>query len=543
MSRRKTLYILCGATLVVVAGVVGWLVLEGRMPTIESPQYVPRAPSISPDYVGVTIPPNIAPMNFVIKEPGEVHCVFISSTHGEPIHLHTHDAKVSIPASDWHALLEANRGEELTIEIFARSASGEWHRFQPIVNVVAEEGIDRYLVYRDMDVYNLAWTDMGIYQRDIETFDRREVLRNTGFGQGCCNCHTFRKNHTDLMLMNVRPSPDPEPGGVPGGMVLVRDGVVERIVNTKTAFNPVPAIYLAWHPNGRVVAFSTNRVMQIFNTTGETRWVVDAYSDMALYLVDSNTVTTCPAIASDNRRETYPAWSPDGTFLYYCSAPQPRIEEMRKDGKNAPVLFYSADERYDLMRIHYDADTGTWGEPETVFAASDVHRSIALPRVSPDGRFLLCCVMDKGNFAPFSRSSDLFMLDLTTSKRKELNVNSPFADMYHSWSSSGRWVVFTSKRGDGEFSRLYFSHVDEQGRMSKPFLLPQEDPAFYETSLRIFNVPELIVEPVGISQRDLLRALYSPGATVNAKLDPHVKPNTVPLKAFGKWKSSGPPIQ
>ena len=29
-----------------------------------------RVPYIDPDYMGVAVPPNIAPLNFVIKEPG-----------------------------------------------------------------------------------------------------------------------------------------------------------------------------------------------------------------------------------------------------------------------------------------------------------------------------------------------------------------------------------------------------------------------------------------------------------------------------------------
>jgi hypothetical protein len=39
-----------------------------------------------------------------------------------------------------------------------------------------------------------------------------------------------------------------------------------------------------------------------------------------------------------------------------------------------------------------------------------------------------------------------------------------------------------------------------------PFILPQEDPSFYESYLRIHNVPELVTEPVPQRPHQLLDA-------------------------------------
>jgi hypothetical protein len=558
MSKRTIrLCALCALVLIAV-GLAAWLVLHTRMPVIESSEGIARLPRISPDYAGVVIPPNIAPLNFVVKEPGNLYCVIISSAGGRPIHVHGHDPEVSIPLDEWRALLEANRGRELTIQVYARTGADHWHRFAPIVNTIAEEEIDPYLVYREMPVYNLVWTDMGIYQRDLRSFDQETILRNEGFDKGCCNCHTFLNNRPDRMLMNVRRSSTAGPDAPKGGMVIVRDGVVEHVVDTKTEFNPIPAIYLAWHPGGKVIAFSFNKVLQRFHTKGACRDVVDAYSDLALYVVDTNTVTSHPAVASADRMETYPAWSPDGKHLYFCSAPQfPLVSS--EDGENTLSVLYRK-ETYDLMRIRYDVETGEWGTLETVIAAQEVGLSIAMPRISPDGRFLLCCMMDRGNFPPFNRTSDLYMLDLQTREPfdrpfdrltapskveglRKLDINSPFADSHHGWSSNGRWIVFSSKRGDGEFARPYISYVDATGRAHKPILLPQEDPGFYEHHIRAFNVPELIAEPVRVTQRDLLDALYSPEKGLKANLAPGVKPNETVLKAAGRLKTDETPIQ
>jgi len=176
------------------------------------------------------------------------------------------------------------------------------------------------------------------------------------------------------------------------------------------------------------------------------------------------------------------------------------------------------------MRIAYDINTDTWGKPEVVLAAADTGRSNVLPRISPDGKFLLFCTLNFGNFAAFNRTSDLWMLELKTGKHRRLDISSDQADAYHSWSSNSRWIVFSSKRLDGFLARPYLSYVDETGRAHKAFILPQEDPAFYDSYIRIFNVPELVSEPVVLKQRDIARALHDPKLQTKAKLDERVKP-------------------
>ena len=212
-----------------------------------------------------------------------------------------------------------------------------------------------------------------------------------------------------------------------------------------------------------------------------------------------------------DRLETYPTWTPDGRWMYYCSAPQ------------LPVARYR-EALYDVMRIPYDAATDTWGTPETVVSAAETGLSAALPRISPDGKFLLFCMMAYGNFAAFSPSSDLYMMDLATGTSRRLEINSPESDAYHSWSSNSRWFVFSSKRLDGLLARPYLSYVDETGRAHKPVLLPQKDPTFYDGHIRIYNLPELIREPVRLDERELARALYAPDKAAQAELDPRVVP-------------------
>jgi hypothetical protein len=115
-------------------------------------------------------------------------------------------------------------------------------------------------------------------------------------------------------------------------------------------------------------------------------------------------------------------------------------------------------------------------------------------------------------------------------KWKKLEVNSDRTDSFHSWSGNGRWIVFSSKRDDGLFTRPYFSHIDSLGNASKPFVLPQEDPLFYKTCLEIYNVPEFIKEPVRMNPQALADAAFSKEDALTAKLDTNVLVNRNEMK-------------
>ena len=76
-------------------------------------------------------------------------------------------------------------------------------------------------------------------------------------------------------------------------------------------------------------------------------------------------------------------------------------------------------------------------------------------------------------------------------------ANSDQVESYHSWSHDGRWMVFSSRRLDGLYTRPYIVYVDKQGNVSKPFLLPQKDPKrFYADLMFSYNIPEFITGAV-----------------------------------------------
>jgi dipeptidyl aminopeptidase/acylaminoacyl peptidase len=211
-----------------------------------------------------------------------------------------------------------------------------------------------------------------------------------------------------------------------------------------------------------------------------------------------------PALSSSERYETFPSWSPDGRYLYFCSAPYRNYR------------FYDQI-RYDLLRVTFDDKTGSFGKVDTVVPAEKLGFSISFPRVSPDGKYLLYSKTAYGSFTIWHDDADLELLDLESGQTRKANINSNRADSYHTWSSSGRWVVFSSRREDGLYTRLYFSYFDEKGNFHKPFLLPQRNPNNNATLLKSYNVPELITSSIKLDPRKLARFVKSEASKVSFK--------------------------
>lgn len=202
--------------------------------------------------------------------------------------------------------------------------------------------------------------------------------------------------------------------------------------------------------------------------------------------------------------ETFPAWSPDGTTLYYSAARYP--EGVTPD--KVDMAFDSL--RYDILAMRFNPTDRSFSAPDTVVAASQRGKSALLPRVSPDGKWLLFCEADHGTFHIWHKDSDLFVMNLATGEITPLSeANSDDTDSYHSWSSNSRWIVFSSRRDDGSYTRPYITYFTPDGKSSKAFVVPQEDTSFYKDLMKSYNVPEFMVQPVKVSRRELVRAVSS----------------------------------
>ena len=265
------------------------------------------------------------------------------------------------------------------------------------------------------------------------------------------------------------------------GCTVLVDGEKIETLDTKTENTISALVYPSWHPSGKYVAFSVNNTTQDTHPVHRTE-VYDKASDVVVYDVEKRTVLTAGFLFSKNCFETFPTFSPDGKSLYFCSAPAVRVPEGLKEL------------RYSLCRSSVDPKRGTFGSAvDTVYQAETEQRSILFPRVSPDGKYLLCTTTSYGTFPIWHKDADLCMFDLDTGRQVPTeDVNSPDTDSYHSWSSNSKWVVFSSRRLDGLYTRPFIAHVGEGGILSKPFLLPQESADYYTFLTKSYNIPEFV---------------------------------------------------
>lgn len=433
--------------------------------------------ALVPDYAGIKIPPNIAPMNFSIINPGRRFIVKFSGRQGG-FEIRSRHGKIIIPGRKWRKLLSENRGYGFTIEIAVLAESG-WVKYPKISNQIAEDAIDPYLVYRLIAPGYELWGEMGIYQRCLENFDESAIMLNSLSDQNCMNCHSFRKNDPQSMLFHMR--------GTNAGTYFLNEQTIER-VSLKTDSTISAGVYPSWHPGGTKIAFSTNKTMQFFHALpGKRLEVFDMESDIAIYDHARNILSTPPQLNNKDWFETFPAWSPDGRYLYFCSA------------KSKPLNEYNQ-VRYNLLRIGYNQENNAFGTVDTLYSAFAQGKSVSFPRISPDGKWLIFTLSDYGNFSIWHKEADLYAMDLSDGSFHRLDISGNEAESYHGWSAEGNWLVFSSRSDDGLYTRPYFCWINkETGINTKPFVLPQKDPDFYNIFLKAFNVPELVSGKVQVT--------------------------------------------
>ena len=470
---------------------------------------------IYPDYDSITIPPNIAPLSFIITDSladafvaayarvdDGSHVLFATAADASGI--------IQPDTTAWHDLLKANQGKTLGITIYARHDT-QWVRYQPLTIHVAAEPIDSYVSYRLIEPGYELYRQLGIYQRNLTTYDEAVIYENNRTynddDNHCINCHNYQANDTRRMLFHVRAKH--------GGTMIIDNGNIRKIAIKHDSILAA-GVYPSWHPTLPLVAFSTNLTGQIFHMQHRERIeVLDEASDLLLYDVQGNSVRHI--FNTNGQFETFPCWSPSGDRLYYVSANVAGFlpDSLSPKSRDGWVMEHHADIRYDVWSVPFDTLTRSFGEPQLEVDCASTGKSASVPRISPDGRFILYTLADYGQFHIWHRTADLWMKPVSGEPPFPLTAaNSSEADSYHTWSGNSRWIVFASRRDDGNFTRLYIAYIDKDGNASKAFLMPQRDPRYNIRLLKSYNVPELTRRPIQVSQEDIRHAVLEQEAEV-----------------------------
>jgi hypothetical protein len=442
---------------------------------------IDAGPDIFPDYKEVTVPENISPLNFSYL--GEEKAVLLVGDE----QIRARKGLFKIRPSVWKSLMTKD-STEMTVAV---CRDGKWMSLRPFRIFISHDKIDPYIAYRLIPPGYQGWKTMGIFQRNLESYEQKAIVRNSQTGENCVNCHSFANRDPSNMVFHSR--------ATFGGTMLFSDGILEKL-DTKTDSTISALVYPYWHPTGKFIAFSVNNTKQVFLSNDPNRVeVFDAASDVVVYDVKNHCVTASPLTKSPARFETFPTFSPDGRWLYFCSA---------SAVKNLPERYKNV--RYGLYRVAFDADSRSFGDSlELVYDAPADSMSVSFPRISPDGNFMAVTLHGYGNFSIWHKDADIRLLDLRSGRMlDEAGMNSKDVESYHSWSGNSRWLIFSSRRMDGLYTRPYITHIDADGHASKPFLLPQKDPMKYYGSLMFsYNIPEFISGKIKASRHSIVSCM------------------------------------
>lgn len=487
---------------------------EAVVPQQSTP--VKETVNIFPDYTDIVIPCNIAPLNFRVNNPGEEFVARYATRDGsaEVLAAADVDGKLFFDTLEWHNLLDKAKGSDILLTLYAHR-NGNWVKHPDAVLTVAEP-IDPYLTYRLIEPSYELYRQLGLYQRNLTNFEEVPIYENNEVFESennhCINCHAAQNyGETHRSLFHVR--------GEHGGTIFVNGDKAQRL-NMKNDSILGNSVYPAWHPTQPWVVFSSNRTGQAFYMADTDKIeVIDYGSDLIFYDVEHNAISN--VLKTPVEMETFPTWAPDGKTLYYCSAYVPQLATIPDSVATNPESTAASDSivnhynqvQYNLMALDFDPTTRTFSQPRLVFRAQDHGGSVTVPRVSSDGRWLVFTVGPFGQFHVWHKKADLYLMDLNApdpaaTVRPLTQANSPEAESFHSWSSNGRWLVFSSRRDDGGYTRPYITYIDDQGRDHKAFLLPQEDPEHHLMRMKSYNVPELSKTPVLPSPEYLRSVIY-----------------------------------
>ncbi|MCR5350979.1 MAG: hypothetical protein K6E35_00580 [Bacteroidales bacterium] len=443
---------------------------------------------IYPDYKEVTVPANIAPLNFRYAMHGVRRARTTFTLDGKSVTIKGSEVEWRVGA--WKAFLADAAGRTITVEASAEvegvPVEDRWQIF------VSEDTIDGYLTYRLIEPSYQMFNEVSIVERCIENFDEVVICDHQHTNNACMNCHVHGQSRGDYSLYYIR--------GPRGGAILNHEGTLRKLtLNVDGMLSST--VYGELHPSGRFGVFSTNIIIPSFHTlAGERMEVYDSASDLTVADFDNNLMINVPHVARADKFETFPCFSADGETVYYCVADTVAVP---KDIQNV---------KYDLVRAPFDVNDGRIGTQVDMVWSGRAHNASAChPKASPDGRWLMFTAANYGTFPLFHTECGLQLVDLRTGDVRPLDeVKGDKSDSYHSWSSNSRWFVFASKRGDGQYGKPYFCHLDEDGRTTKPFVLPQKSSRFYGYNLKSFNIPDLGDRSTGMTVRDARRMFKSP---------------------------------
>lgn len=404
-------------------------------------------------------------------------------------------------AEVWEVLKEATR------EKWGRLTVVGFKRGQPYTPV-ARAGLD-FRTSSDSVTYPIFYRDVPIMPTKNESgrvqplpktaqklihWSLRDVSRPAGKTvisnlPTCANCHSFSRNGKYMGFDLDGPQSDKGTYGVgrlEANTKIAREDVFSwnrdfpgRMKGKKTI-----GFLSQISPDGRFVVTTVNEAVYIHNYMN-SRYIQVFYPTRGVLAVHdkaTGSIRLLPGADDTAYVHCDPTWSPDGRYIVFARA---RAMDPYRPGQPDPEYPNDPNEtqiQYGLYRIPFNAGKG--GVASAIAGASDNGMSNSFPKVSPDGKFIVFVKCKNGQLLrPDGR---LWIVPAQGGEARLMDCNLEEMNSWHSFSPSGRWMVFSSK-GLSWYTQMFLTHIDEDGQASPPVLIPNATAAN-----RAVNLPEFV---------------------------------------------------
>jgi tetratricopeptide (TPR) repeat protein len=308
----------------------------------------------------------------------------------------------------------------------------------------------------------------------------------------CGNCHSFSGDGGVLGL-------DVDYGNDKGGYAIlpVSEQMVmsdERIItwsdyardDGELTFGLLSQV----SPDGRYV-ISTVKDRAVFVATPGIEFSQLFFPIKGILVVyDTQTRTYAPLPGADDPEyvQSNPT-CPDGRTVVFARAKAYReariadAEAILLSEKDVPEFVEDKKPfKFDLYRVPFNGGRG--GKAEPIEGASHDGRSNYFAKFSPDGKWIVFCKAD--NYMLLMPDSELHIVPSEGGEARRLRANTRLMNSWHSFSSNGRWLVFSSK-AYSPYTQLLLTHIDEDGQSTPPVVLER-----FTGTDRAANIPEFV---------------------------------------------------
>lgn len=418
----------------------------------------------------------------------------ISDTQGKTIlKIFLNTQKWKPDSIDWEKLKQNHIGKSLQLTVIGFNKKSKNFASSSSTFSISADSVNADIFFRAVtlpfsfavrNVHTIEW-----YMGSVQGGSPRKILDNMPV---CANCHSFSEKGPKIAM-------DVDYGNDKGSYIIVQakdnaslrpQDIISWSNFKKDEEDPTFGLLSQISPSGKFV-LSTVKDLSVFAAVDDNL----AYSQLffpikgivGFYDIDSNSFSELQGANNPKYVQSNPVWSPDNKTILFARTEAYINEKVRANGRalldiNDVKEFKDGSKEFKFDIYTVDFNDGKGGIAKPLEGASFNGKSNYFPKYSPDGKWIVFCQSE--NFMLLQPDSKLYIMNADGTNPRLMNCNTDNMNSWHSWSPNGKWLVFSSKT-ESLYTRLYLTHIDENGNDSPPILL--ENLVFDK---RAANIPE-----------------------------------------------------